>query len=149
MKKQSVTYWWSTATRFQLQPENGVRKADEIFSNLSDGGFLEPIKNRCGVIHGCRVNPLVHWMVKRMAREKDFADLDDLGNPADAQPKSEILCLTPGNRDEMQKLRDDDDSRARIKPSPRKVPPDGIDVVGECGRWDRVCVLGVVAGQAV
>jgi hypothetical protein len=102
---------------FKLPPEKGVGKADEIFSTLSDRGFLQPIKNRCSeVIHGCWVNPLVHWMVKRMAREKDLADLDDRGNPAVVQPKSGILCLTPGNRDQMQMLRDDDDLQPRVKP---------------------------------
>ncbi|CAM0948976.1 unnamed protein product [Alopecurus aequalis] len=123
VKKQAVTYWWSTW--FQLPPEKRVGKADEIFSDLSDGGFLEPIKIRGGVIHGCQVNPLVHWMVKRKAREKDLADLDDLGDPADVQPKSQILCLTPGNRDQMQKLRDDDDSPLKVR-IPTQVPPDGI-----------------------
>uniref|UniRef100_A0ACD5ZIC3 Uncharacterized protein n=1 Tax=Avena sativa TaxID=4498 RepID=A0ACD5ZIC3_AVESA len=124
VKKQAVTYWWST--RFKLPSEKVADNANEIFSTLSVGGFLEPIENRCSrVIHGCRVNPLVHWMVKRMAREKYLADLDDRGSPAEDQSKSEVLCLTPGNRDKMQKLRDDDDSQARIKPSPTKVPPDG------------------------
>jgi hypothetical protein len=114
VKNHAVIYWWSTM--FKLPPEKGVDKAGEIFSTLSDRGFLQPIKNRCSeVIHGCWVNPLVHWMVKRMAREKDLADLNDCGNPAEVQPKSGILCLTPGNRDQMQKLRDDDDSRPRIK----------------------------------
>lgn len=124
VKNHAVTYWWSTL--FKLPPEKGVEKADEIFSMLSGGGFLEPIKNPCSeVIHGCRVNPLVHWMVKRMSREKGLADLDKCGNPADVQPKSKVLCLTRGNRDQMQKLRDDDDPQARIRPSPTKAPPQG------------------------
>ncbi|XP_047079503.1 uncharacterized protein LOC124690113 [Lolium rigidum] len=124
VKNHAVTYWWSTL--FKLPPEKGVEKADEIFSMLSGGGFLEPIKNPCSeVVHGCQVNPLVHWMVKRMSREKGLADLDDRGNPADVQPKSKVLCLTPGNRDQMQRLRDDDDPQARIRPSPTKAPPHG------------------------
>ncbi|KAM0866861.1 hypothetical protein ACQ4PT_042364 [Festuca glaucescens] len=126
VKKQAVTYWWQGSTRFKLTPEKGAGNADEIFKTLSGEGFLEPINNRCsGVIHGCLVNPLVHWMVKRMAREKDLADLDSCGSPADGQPKSEVLCLTAGNRGKMQMLRDDDD--ARIKP---KVPHDGSVTAG-------------------
>ncbi|KAF7006593.1 hypothetical protein CFC21_021629 [Triticum aestivum] len=93
VKKQAVTYWWSA--RFKLALEKG-RGADGIFTRLSGRGYLEPIKNRCsGVIYGCRVHPLVHWMMKLLATEKQCAALDD------------VLCLTAGNLARMEELRED------------------------------------------
>ncbi|XBI98835.1 hypothetical protein VPH35_019029 [Triticum aestivum] len=130
VKKQAVTYWWST--RFNL-PSERAGGADGIFSKLSGGGFLEPIKNgSTRVIYGCRVNPLVHWMAKRLAREKECADLDDPGGPAFSQPKSEVLCLTAGNRARMQKLREEDGLRPRTRPKPSQTmaPPPATQAVG-------------------
>ncbi|XP_037482041.1 uncharacterized protein LOC119360555 [Triticum dicoccoides] len=130
VKKQAVTYWWST--RFNL-PSERAGGADGIFSKLSGGGFLEPIKNgSTRVIYGCRVNPLVHWMAKRLAREKECADLDDPGGPAFSQPKSEVLCLTAGNRARMQKLREEDGLRPRTRPKPSQTmaPPPVTQAVG-------------------
>ncbi|KAI5009149.1 hypothetical protein ZWY2020_010197 [Hordeum vulgare] len=148
VKKQAVTYWW--CTRFNLSSEKGRGSADETFSKLSAGGFLEAFKNRCsGVIYGCRVNPLVHWMVKHVAREKECADLEEPGGPAFSQPKSDVLCLTAGNRARMQmtkvtppnkeavgepsqsqKLHEDGDSKAQLKPNTTKEPSGGAQAVG-------------------
>ncbi|XP_062223138.1 uncharacterized protein LOC133922010 isoform X2 [Phragmites australis] len=89
--------------------------AEGIISKLSELGFLEPIKNNfCSrVIQGCKVNPLVHWMLKRRARDDYFAGLDDHGNPtADLQPKSTILCLTAGNRALLHKIAMEDEPQA-------------------------------------
>ncbi|RLM77930.1 uncharacterized protein C2845_PM12G16440 [Panicum miliaceum] len=86
--------------------------AEGIFSELSSHGFLEPMKNWCSkVIHGCKVNPMVHWMLKRRARDDRFADLDVNGNPAVLQPNSSILCLTAGNRFLLQWMRTEDESQ--------------------------------------
>ncbi|TVU29771.1 hypothetical protein EJB05_21356, partial [Eragrostis curvula] len=83
--------------------------AEGIMSKLSDLGFLQPIKNYCcGGIHGCKVNPLVHWMVKRLARDDRFAELDADGNPTKDQSTSGILCLTVGCRDRLHKMRVDE-----------------------------------------
>ncbi|RCV06756.1 hypothetical protein SETIT_1G189000v2 [Setaria italica] len=87
-------------------------EAEGIFSELSSHGFLEPMKNWCSrVIHGCKVNPLVHWMLKRRARDDRFADLDVKGSPADLQHSSSILCLTARNRELLQKMRMADESQ--------------------------------------
>ncbi|XP_066318604.1 uncharacterized protein [Miscanthus floridulus] len=86
--------------------------AEGIFFMLSDHGFLVPIKNWCSkVIHGCQVNPLVHWMLKRQARGDRFAELDAKGSPADLQLNSSILCLTAGNRPVLQRMRMEDESQ--------------------------------------
>ncbi|WVZ75091.1 hypothetical protein U9M48_023181 [Paspalum notatum var. saurae] len=92
--------------------QQGGNKADsdddaqDVFSKLSDGGFLVPVKNWCSnVIHGCQVNPLAHWMVKWLARGDGFADLDAKGYPEKLPTHSSILCLTADNRPELQKLR--------------------------------------------
>ncbi|CAL5057816.1 unnamed protein product [Urochloa decumbens] len=86
--------------------------AEGIFSEFSSHGFLEPMRNWCSrVIHGCKVNPLVHWMVKRRARDERFADLDVNGSPAKLQPDSGILCLTADNRPLLQRLRMEDESQ--------------------------------------
>ncbi|KAG2651494.1 hypothetical protein PVAP13_1NG299638 [Panicum virgatum] len=86
--------------------------AEGIFSELSSHGFLEPMKNWCTrVIHGCKVNPLVHWMVKRRARDDRVADLGVNGNPAVWQLNSSILCLTAGNRRVLQRMRIEDESQ--------------------------------------
>jgi hypothetical protein len=88
--------------------------AEGIFFMLSDHGFLVPIKNWCSkVIHGCQVNPLVHWMLKRQARGDRFAELDDKGSPADLQLNSSILCLTAGNRPLLQMMRMEDESQSQ------------------------------------
>lgn len=80
--------------------------AEKVLIKLSDLGFLEPIKNYCcEVIHGCKVNPLVHWMVKRLARDDAFAELDEDGRPTTTQATSGILCLTAGYRSKLQKRR--------------------------------------------
>ncbi|KAJ1279454.1 hypothetical protein BS78_04G158000 [Paspalum vaginatum] len=80
--------------------------AQDAFSKLSDGGFLVPAKNWCSnVIHGCKVNPLAHWMVKWLARGDGFADLDAKGYPEKLPTHSSILCLTADNRADLQKLR--------------------------------------------
>ncbi|KAL6634532.1 hypothetical protein ACP70R_027203 [Stipagrostis hirtigluma subsp. patula] len=91
--------------------------AEGVFSELYRLGFLEAIeKNNCtGAIHGCRVNPLVHWMVKRQARDDRFADLDERGNPADSQPESAILCLTSGNRAHLLEVAMEDEPQAGSK----------------------------------
>uniref|UniRef100_A0A0A9D5I7 Disease resistance R13L4/SHOC-2-like LRR domain-containing protein n=1 Tax=Arundo donax TaxID=35708 RepID=A0A0A9D5I7_ARUDO len=108
-----------TAAPGQGKATNGDkldREAEGIFSKLSDHGFLEAIKNSCSkVIHGCKVNPLVHWMVKHQARDDRFADLDAKGNPADLQPNSRILCLTAGNRGRLQKMRMQDEPQVGDK----------------------------------
>ncbi|KAF8693382.1 hypothetical protein HU200_038772 [Digitaria exilis] len=84
--------------------------AEGIFSELSSNGFLEPKRNWCSkVIHGCKVNPLVHWMVKRRARDDGFADLDVDGKPAKLQRGSSIACLTAANRHLLQEMRMKDD----------------------------------------
>ncbi|OEL26568.1 hypothetical protein BAE44_0012413 [Dichanthelium oligosanthes] len=102
------------------KPDDG--DAEGIFSELSSHGFLEPMKNWCSkVIHGCKVNPLVHWMVKRRARDDRIADLDENGNPAISQTNSSILCLTAGNRYMLQKMRMEDESQqAGSKPTTTK-----------------------------
>jgi hypothetical protein len=80
--------------------------AEDVLIKLSGLGFLEPIKNYCcGVIHGCKVNPLAHWMVKRLARDDSFADLDSDGRPTDSQIVSGILCLTAGYRKTLHDMR--------------------------------------------
>ncbi|CAN6238415.1 unnamed protein product [Urochloa humidicola] len=90
----------------------GAEAAEGVFSDLSSHGFLEPMKNWCTrAIHGCKVNPLVHWMVKRRARDDRFADLDGNGNPAILQTNSGILCLTAGNRPLLQQMRMEDESQ--------------------------------------
>uniref|UniRef100_A0A0E0K0Y3 Disease resistance R13L4/SHOC-2-like LRR domain-containing protein n=1 Tax=Oryza punctata TaxID=4537 RepID=A0A0E0K0Y3_ORYPU len=121
VKKQAVTYWW--AAQFGLphrRPPGGdeaaePRGAEEIFGELCGSGFLEPITNRCsGVSHGCCVNPLVHWMVKRMARG-GFADLDPRGEPADEMGKSKVFCLTASHRERLQRLGRADESPSLTK----------------------------------
>jgi hypothetical protein len=95
---------------------NPDAEAEGIFSELSSHGFLEPMKNWCSrVIHGCKVNPLVHWMLKRRARDDRFADLDMKGSPAVLQPSSSILCLTSGNRELLQRMRMEDESQQAEK----------------------------------
>ncbi|KAG8070976.1 hypothetical protein GUJ93_ZPchr0006g43563 [Zizania palustris] len=72
----------------------------DIFAELCNIGFLEPIKNRCiGGLKGCYVNPLVHWMLKKKARD-GFIALDGRGKTADRQDnKSDVVfCLTESNR---------------------------------------------------
>ncbi|KAF0932239.1 hypothetical protein E2562_008745 [Oryza meyeriana var. granulata] len=128
VKKQAVTYWWAAEFRLEhSQAEPKLLDAEEIFDMLCDSGFLEPIKNRCsGASHGCRVNPMVHWMVKKKARNC-VADLDERGDPADVQRKSPVLCLTAGNRERLQMLgRSDNESPSQgpqqKEPSPARTP---------------------------
>ncbi|RLN09361.1 uncharacterized protein C2845_PM11G07450 [Panicum miliaceum] len=91
---------------------NPDAEAEGIFSEISSHGFLEPTKNWCSkVIHGCKVNPMVHWMVKRRARDDRFGDLDMNGNPAVLQPNSSTLCLTKDNRQLLQRMRTEDESQ--------------------------------------
>jgi len=145
VKKQAMIYWWVAEfnLRHRRDPARapaaagGGRKNDSptapqgkggdadrrdddaegIFFMLSDHGFLVPIKNWCSkVIHGCQVNPLVHWMLKRQARGDRFAELDDKGSPADRQLNSSILCLTAGNRPVLQKMRMEDESQSQPQP---------------------------------
>ncbi|CAO2046115.1 unnamed protein product [Urochloa humidicola] len=102
----------SPASPPSRQGNNLEVDAEGMFSELSSHGFLEPMKNWCTrAIHGCKVNPLVHWMVKRRARDDRFADLDVKGNPAVLQYDSGILCLTAANRRLLQKLRMEDESQ--------------------------------------
>ncbi|KAG2658967.1 uncharacterized protein LOC120704178 isoform X2 [Panicum virgatum] len=105
-----------TSSPPQGEAKDGGRNPDAaaegVFSELSSHGFLEPMKNWCTKgIHGCRVNPLVHWMLKRRARDDGFADLDANGSPAERQPNSSILCLTAGNRYLLQRMRMEDESQ--------------------------------------
>ncbi|XP_024316225.1 uncharacterized protein LOC104584275 isoform X2 [Brachypodium distachyon] len=135
VKKQAVTYWWSTQFDLPLKKSpsasaSASASADQIFEDLSKEGFLEPIKNHCSkVIHGCRVNPLVHWMVKHLARDKYLADLDEHGNPAVYQGKSQVHCFTADNRVLLQRLREEDDSKAQPKRNQTKEPPKGTKAV--------------------
>lgn len=133
VKKQAVTYWWSTQFDLPLKKSpsaSASASADQIFEDLSKEGFLEPIKNHCSkVIHGCWVNPLVHWMVKHLARDKYLADLDEHGNPAVYQGKSQVHCFTADNRVLLQRLREEDDSKAQPKRSQTKEPPKGTKAV--------------------
>ncbi|KAL6899197.1 hypothetical protein ACP4OV_005855 [Aristida adscensionis] len=96
--------------------------AASIFSELARLGFLEPTEqNRCtGAIHGCKVNPLVHWMVKHQARYDRFADLDGRGNPADGQPESAVLCLTAGNRAWLQEIATEDEALPQAGDTPQE-----------------------------
>jgi hypothetical protein len=141
VKKQIMIYWW--VAEFNLRHRSDPARAlsgggetsdspalqgkgadaadsrddaESIFIMLSDHGFLVPMKNWCSkVIHGCQVNPLVHWMLKRMARGCRFAELDDKGSPEDLQPNSNILCLTAGNRHVLQQMHMADESQTQAK----------------------------------
>ncbi|KXG30367.1 hypothetical protein SORBI_3004G172400 [Sorghum bicolor] len=109
--------------------------AESIFFMLSDHGFLVPIKNWCSkVIHGCQVNPLVHWMLKRQARGDRFAELDDKGSPADLQLNSSILCLTSGNRPVLQKMRMEDESQPQPQPQQQTRKKDEPRPQSQAGR---------------
>ncbi|KAL5212619.1 hypothetical protein ABZP36_023466 [Zizania latifolia] len=126
VKKQAVTYWWDAQYlwRDETKPSDGAGGAD-IFAELCNTGFLEPIKNRCsGGLQGCYVNPLVHWMLKKKARD-GFVALDGRGKPADRQLKSDVFCLTESNRALLQKIGWSDDSQAGKMPgpTPAKGPP--------------------------
>uniref|UniRef100_A0A0E0CLS6 Disease resistance R13L4/SHOC-2-like LRR domain-containing protein n=1 Tax=Oryza meridionalis TaxID=40149 RepID=A0A0E0CLS6_9ORYZ len=126
VKKQAVTYWWAAQFGLPHRRAPGVaaeaepRGSEEIFAELCGSGFLEPITSRCsGSSHGCRVNPLVHWMVKRTARE-GFAALDQRGDPADDPGKSKVLCLMASHRERLQRLGRADESPVAPAPSPTR-----------------------------
>ncbi|XP_052141885.1 uncharacterized protein LOC127761612 isoform X3 [Oryza glaberrima] len=123
VKKQAVTYWWAAQFGLPHRRAPGVaaepRGSEEIFAELCASGFLEPITSRCsGASHGCRVNPLVHWMVKRTARG-GFAGLDQHGHPTVDPGKSRVLCLTASHRELLQRLGRADESPS-APPSPTR-----------------------------
>ncbi|OAY69945.1 Disease resistance RPP13-like protein 4 [Ananas comosus] len=97
IKKQIMIYWWIGEDFANSSPDH--KTAEEVeeqrFQRLADLGFIEPIGNSCtSTIHECRVQPFVHWMIKKKAREASFCVLDETGMPPAELSKSPRLCLT-------------------------------------------------------
>nr|CAD1841227.1 unnamed protein product [Ananas comosus var. bracteatus] len=97
IKKQIMIYWWigEDFAKSSRDHKTAEEVEEQRFQRLADLGFIEPIGNSCtSTIHECRVQPFVHWMIKKKAREASFCVLDETGMPPAELSKSPRLCLT-------------------------------------------------------